>query len=151
MSVSYQGKSYPICCTGCRDEFNENPEKYVKKAALMVEQGAGKTPAKTASAGVGKDDGSFEGLVDEESPKKPAAAAKPGRPTAKAKTAEAPASPKAVGKPAAKVASQLVLGQNLEKAGKTAAALKYYRQIVKDFPGTPSAKTAAARIKALEK
>ncbi len=32
MTVSYQGKSFPICCTGCRDEFNANPEKYVKKA-----------------------------------------------------------------------------------------------------------------------
>lgn len=33
LSVSYQGRSYPLCCTGCRDEFNENPEKYVKKAS----------------------------------------------------------------------------------------------------------------------
>ncbi len=31
MTVSYQGKSYPICCSGCRDEFNEDPEKYVKR------------------------------------------------------------------------------------------------------------------------
>ncbi len=55
-------------------------------------------------------------------------------------------------KPAAKsskAASQLRLGQNLEKSGKTAAALQYYRDVVKDFPGTPEAKTAAARIKAL--
>jgi hypothetical protein len=31
MSVSYQGKTYYVCCTGCRDEFNENPAKYVKE------------------------------------------------------------------------------------------------------------------------
>jgi YHS domain-containing protein len=32
MSVSFKGKSYPVCCTGCRDEFNDNPEKYAKIA-----------------------------------------------------------------------------------------------------------------------
>src|SRR5439155_4634266 len=36
MTVSYQGKSYPVCCTGCRDEFNDNPEKYIKLAALKA-------------------------------------------------------------------------------------------------------------------
>ena len=30
--VSYQGKQYFVCCTGCRDEFNANPEKYIKAA-----------------------------------------------------------------------------------------------------------------------
>ncbi|WP_337173715.1 hypothetical protein [Paludisphaera sp.] len=33
MSLTYQGKSYPICCSGCRDEFLESPEKYLKKLA----------------------------------------------------------------------------------------------------------------------
>jgi len=32
IAVSYQGKTYYVCCTGCRDAFNENPEKYVKEA-----------------------------------------------------------------------------------------------------------------------
>jgi TolA-binding protein len=40
-------------------------------------------------------------------------------------------------------------GRNLEKSGKTAAALGYYRQVIKDFPGTPAAETAADRVKAL--
>src|SRR5262249_47314231 len=31
MTVSYQGKTYYVCCTGCRDEFNANPAKYVKE------------------------------------------------------------------------------------------------------------------------
>jgi len=30
--VSYQGKTYFVCCSGCRDAFNENPEKFVKAA-----------------------------------------------------------------------------------------------------------------------
>lgn len=29
MAVSYNGKTYYVCCTGCRDEFNANPKKYV--------------------------------------------------------------------------------------------------------------------------
>lgn len=31
IAVSYQGKTYYVCCSGCRDAFNENPEKFVKK------------------------------------------------------------------------------------------------------------------------
>src|SRR5947209_7977410 len=67
MSVTYEGKSYPLCCTGCRDEFMDNPAKYVKKA-LLRGQDAGKGKVKTAaspSPSVGKDDGAFDGLVDE--------------------------------------------------------------------------------------
>jgi hypothetical protein len=52
-------------------------------------------------------------------------------------------------KKAARAATLLKLGQNLEKAGKTTAALGYFRQVAKDFAGTPAAKTAAERIKAL--
>lgn len=31
MTVSYQGETYYVCCTGCRDAFNEDPAKYVKE------------------------------------------------------------------------------------------------------------------------
>jgi len=30
--VSYKGQTYYVCCTGCRDEFNASPEKYIKAA-----------------------------------------------------------------------------------------------------------------------
>ncbi len=30
-SVSYKGVTYYVCCSGCRDAFNENPEKYIKE------------------------------------------------------------------------------------------------------------------------
>ena len=49
----------------------------------------------------------------------------------------------------AKAATLLGLGQNLEKSGKAAAALGYYQRVVKEHPGTASARTAAGRIKAL--
>jgi hypothetical protein len=33
MKVSYKGQDYYVCCTGCRDAFNDNPEKYIKEFA----------------------------------------------------------------------------------------------------------------------
>lgn len=30
-AVSYMGKTYFVCCSGCRDEFNADPAKYVKE------------------------------------------------------------------------------------------------------------------------
>ena len=33
MSVSYKGKMYFVCCSGCKDEFNADPEKYIRLAA----------------------------------------------------------------------------------------------------------------------
>ncbi|MFO0845208.1 MAG: YHS domain-containing protein [Gemmataceae bacterium] len=29
--VAYKGKTYYVCCTGCRDAFREEPEKYIKE------------------------------------------------------------------------------------------------------------------------
>ncbi len=29
MPVTYMGETFYVCCTGCRDAFNENPKKYV--------------------------------------------------------------------------------------------------------------------------
>ena len=152
ISVNYQGVSYPLCCTGCRDEFNENPAKYIKKLALQRESGA-QTGAKTKTAPIAKDDGAFDGLVDSKpaarsssGSMKKAAAATTGGPAGAADPKRKAASK---GSDVSRAASSLRLGQNLEKAGKTAGALDYYRRVVKDFPDTPSAKTAAARIKAL--
>jgi YHS domain-containing protein len=30
-SMDYEGKTYYFCCTGCKDKFEKNPEKYAKK------------------------------------------------------------------------------------------------------------------------
>ena len=65
-------------------------------------------------------------------------------------TAEKDAARSTASKQSARAATLLRLGQSLEKTGKTTAALSYFRQIVKDFPATPAAKTAAERIKALD-
>jgi YHS domain-containing protein len=62
LNVVYEGKSYPLCCTGCRDEFNDNPAKYVKKALLRA-QAASKTASKPAARAKG--DSEFDGLVEE--------------------------------------------------------------------------------------
>jgi hypothetical protein len=31
MPVSYKGQTYYVCCSGCRDAFNDEPEKYIKE------------------------------------------------------------------------------------------------------------------------
>jgi YHS domain-containing protein len=31
IAVMYKGKTYYVCCSGCRDEFKDNPEKYIKE------------------------------------------------------------------------------------------------------------------------
>jgi len=31
MAVSFEGKTYYVCCSGCRDEFKANPKKYVEE------------------------------------------------------------------------------------------------------------------------
>ena len=33
IAVSYMGKTYYVCCSGCRDEFNANPKKIIKEAS----------------------------------------------------------------------------------------------------------------------
>ena len=73
--------------------------------------------------------------------------------TAKAKNKAAPKkdTPKTVAaKAAARAATLVRLGRSLERAGKTDQALANYREVVKDLASTPSAKTAAERIKELE-
>jgi YHS domain-containing protein len=149
MTVTYNGKSYPICCTGCRDEFNENPEKYVARAAAKAAAEGDKpaaSPTKPAPA-AGRGDGDFEGLVDAPKSK---AMTKPS-----AKTKSAPSEEKAASKPAKGSAEDranrdLTLGKAFERSGKTKQSLEYYKNIVKKYPETDAAKTAADRIKALD-
>jgi YHS domain-containing protein len=31
LTTNYKGKTYYFCCTGCRDAFNDAPEKYIKE------------------------------------------------------------------------------------------------------------------------
>lgn len=37
-TVTYQGKTYYVCCSGCRDAFNENPQRYIDAAAKKKEK-----------------------------------------------------------------------------------------------------------------
>jgi len=38
IKVSYKGKDYWVCCSGCRDEFKADPEKYLKEAAAKAKK-----------------------------------------------------------------------------------------------------------------
>lgn len=37
--VTYKGQTYYVCCTGCRDEFLADPEKYLREAAARKKKG----------------------------------------------------------------------------------------------------------------
>lgn len=63
MSVSFKGKSYPVCCSGCRAEFEADPEKYVAKAAKMAASQDKKKDSESDLSRIGKDDGSFDSLL----------------------------------------------------------------------------------------
>jgi YHS domain-containing protein len=166
MTMSYQGRTFPICCTGCRDEFNDNPEKYIKKASLMLSsEGAKARSGQPSATRVSRFEDAFAGdVVDLPSAtdRAPSGASKPmtkAGPSAAstaadqeksvAATAAKKDAPLAATKQATRAASLLKLGQNLEKSGRTTAALGYYRQVVKEFAKTPAAKTAAERLKSL--
>jgi TolA-binding protein len=51
----------------------------------------------------------------------------------------------------ARAARVLEIARKLEASGEKALALSHYRQIVKVYPGTPSAKTAQQRAEALDR
>jgi hypothetical protein len=38
MKVTYKGKEYWVCCTGCRDAFKEDPEKFIKEAEAKAKK-----------------------------------------------------------------------------------------------------------------
>ena len=38
MKVSHKGKDYYVCCSGCRDEFRADPEKYIKEAEAKAKE-----------------------------------------------------------------------------------------------------------------
>jgi hypothetical protein len=172
MTVAFEGKSFPVCCSGCLGEFNDNPQKYVKKAALMLANQASKSTSASAPMKKRGRDDAFSGDVSESNdPPRPAAKTKktgspPPDKTAKADEAETDSNDAAKSKEktepneekkkdagkatVTKAATLLRLGRALERAGKTEQALANYKQVVKDYSSTPSAKTAAARIKELE-
>jgi len=39
ITVSYKGVTYYVCCSGCRDAFNEEPQKYIKEYQARKKSG----------------------------------------------------------------------------------------------------------------
>jgi hypothetical protein len=40
IAVSYKGETYHVCCSGCRDAFKDDPEKYIKEFKAKKAKGA---------------------------------------------------------------------------------------------------------------
>jgi YHS domain-containing protein len=160
MTVSYQGRTFPICCTGCRDEFVENPEKYLKLLSARSKAAPAKARTGTPTgSSVSRFEDAFAGDVELPTTKPPGtidrgetSASDVNEQAADQKKTALKARPRALipEELSSRGATLLRMGQNLEKSGKMSAALKQYRQVIKESPGTPTAKTAAQRIKSLE-
>lgn len=167
MSVTYQGKSYPVCCTGCRDEFQADPERYAKKAAERADSDANQEKKSDSDNGisrVGKDDGSFDALLDgspssgksegqamKEEQEPSSESASPSTESGDtAKPSDSDESQKSSDDDD-KAAELLKRAQDLEKRDRASSAVIFYRIILEDHPQTPQAKTAAERLKALGK
>jgi hypothetical protein len=71
----------------------------------------------------------------------------PSAPTASSNSKQIPA--RKATDPAARAAMILKRADNLEFIGNYDAAVEYYRQIKSEFPGSPQAKTAAERLRAI--
>lgn len=137
LSVTYEGKTYPLCCTGCREEFNENPEKYVARAAAAMAR-SGDSPNPAPAPATTSAPNREPKPAPEPKPEPEKAPAKPAAPKPSEKSATA-----------ARAASWLRLGQALEKAGKKSSAVEYYKRILEEASDAPEAKSAAARLKDL--
>jgi YHS domain-containing protein len=46
ITLEYKGKTYYFCCSGCRDAFKDDPEKYLKEAEVKKEKEKAKTDEK---------------------------------------------------------------------------------------------------------
>jgi hypothetical protein len=167
LTVDFEGRSFPVCCTGCADEFRENPNKYLAKAGRKgpAEPGASRDVAPAPSGARRFEDAFSSDMLDStadakrtfrkegpppEATRNDAGDAKAAEPRAKQGVpGKKGAAVQTASQPASRAAALLQIGQNLEKSGKTDAALGYFRRIVKEYPATPAAKTAAQRIKAL--
>ncbi|MFO0893214.1 MAG: hypothetical protein U0790_29255 [Isosphaeraceae bacterium] len=162
MTVSHCGQDYPICCTGCRDGFSENPEKYLKKLASRTPAAGGqrKDPPRPTSK-VNRFEDAFAEDVPDGAPGSPAASqpstearqdAAAGAPRPRTDGDAGPTPPRRQGGrgTSARAATALRLAENLEKSGSRSAALNSYRNLLRDFPGSPQARKAAELIRALE-
>ncbi|QDV34342.1 tetratricopeptide repeat protein [Tautonia plasticadhaerens] len=157
IAVSAGGSTFPVCCSGCRDEVLADPGKY----AQQLKERMASAPSDGSNAiGTGRGDGSFGPTPGRSSEVAKGDAPKPGdlgdRPDPGVGPDEDPEpdpepspTPSADAEARRKAASLLRLGQTLEKQGKADGALGFYRRVVSEAPGTPEAKTAGARIEAL--
>jgi hypothetical protein len=134
LAVSLNGRSFPVCCTGCRDEVLADPEKYLAKITARADA-ASKTLEGPSTASESRRDSTMPMPTAKAQEQKPRTAAKSTAPSAKSKP---------------KSAELLEQAADLEKRGKAAAALIFYRRIQKEFPRSPEAPKASERIKVLE-
>ncbi len=142
-TVSHAGQTYYVCCSGCRAEFEHDPEKWIK----LFKEGKLKT-------GTVKPAGDAEkGKPKESDATKPADADSSKPKTEKKESKDAPskdaAKPKDADSESKSAANLLARGKLLEKNGKRDEAIKVYERLLKEHPKTSEAEAGEERLKAL--
>ena len=146
IAVSAGGTTFAVCCSGCRDEVLDHPEKYAAKLkARLTADGDAPDAIRTGSG-----DGSFGPSTPRPETEPEPEPGSPPVPDAEPDDEPEPEAPEADPAARRKAASVLRLGQALEKQGKAEGALTFYRRVVDNYPETPEADTARERIEALE-
>ncbi len=143
-TVSHKGQTYYVCCSGCKGEFEVDPEKWLKLAKeSKSKKEDGKSAESNASAKEATKDSARPKSSGDESKSK-GTRTDPKKPAGKESTKEK--EPDSESKSAAAVLARAKL---LEKNGKRDAAIQAYERLLKEFPKAPEAKEATNRLKEL--
>jgi hypothetical protein len=140
-TVMHNGQTYYVCCSGCRAEFDHDPEKWLKLAKEgMSKKGGGdavstKVKSKDASASKPAGDDLEKPEREKSESKKSAAKDSKGKAESESKSA----------------ASILSRAKLFEKNGKADAAIQAYERLLKEYPKAPEAKEAESRLKEMKK
>lgn len=140
-NVTHNGQTYYVCCSGCRAEFDHDPEKWLKLAKEgKSKKGGGdatssKEKSKDASASKAAGDESEKPKTEKSESKKSSAKDSKDKAESESKSA----------------ASLLSRAKLFEKNGKTDAAIQTYERLLKEHPKAPEAKDAESRLNELKK
>lgn len=132
--VTHNGQTYYVCCSGCRAEFEHDPEKWLKLAREgKSKKDGGKAP--TGDAAKDKAKGATGSKTSDDNAAKPEAE--------KNKTKEKSDSD------SKSATALLARAKLLEKNNKRDAAIQAYERLLKDFPKAREVKEAEIRLKEL--
>jgi hypothetical protein len=141
--VTYKAQTYYVCCSGCRSEFEHDPEKWLKLAREgKSKKDGGKLPAGDAVAVKDKAKGATGSMSSDDDATTPESENNRSKDAADKGEDKTDSESKSA-------AALLARAKLLEKNNKRGAAIQAYERLLKDFPKAREAKEAETRLKEL--